>query len=419
MRYTRGMPSASLAKTLARRLFPLYVAGFFQGFVLWYTVEKLFMRSIGFDDAGIGMMVAVYSVIMLLTETPSGILADRWSRKGMLVIASLALAISSVVGGLSHGIAVYLISACFWGIFYALYSGMYDSIVYDLLFELKGDSALFQRYYGRIKAWDSVALVSSSLLGGVIAGQFGMRAAYLWTVPLSLLSVVALLFFKEPKLHKAQAAVSIKTHVRSTFKAVMQKGQLLPVAAVSIIFTVLNAFIFEFSQLWLIALAVPLFLFGTANAALLSTTGLGGLAADYLQMHRYGVMRVTMLVMVLSSLGLVVFRSAAAIVVCQALLATGLVGLGVVFSRLLHDLLPTQVRAGASSAVNTVARVLVIPLALLFGFISREYGIYQSSWLFVAFLFLAAVFMVKIFASRTPVPAVDAENAAAAEPYEK
>ena len=124
-----------LEKRLYRRLLPLYVAAFFQGFVLWYTIEKLFMRSIGFDDAGIGIMVAGYSVVMLLIETPSGILADRWSRKGVLMVASVALAASSLVCGISDSIPFYLVGAGLWGIFFAFYSGTYDSMVYDTLLE--------------------------------------------------------------------------------------------------------------------------------------------------------------------------------------------------------------------------------------------------------------------------------------------
>jgi MFS family permease len=80
------------AKTaLDKRLTPLYAAAFFHGFVLWYAIEKLFMHTIGFNDTGIGVMVAAYCAVILLAETPTGILADRWSRKGILVLASVML----------------------------------------------------------------------------------------------------------------------------------------------------------------------------------------------------------------------------------------------------------------------------------------------------------------------------------------
>src|SRR5438552_2731491 len=106
-----------LKRNITKRLLPLYISAFFQSFVLWYTIEKLFMRSIGFDNTAIGFMVAVYSAVMLMVDTPSGILADRWSRKGVLMLASISLGLSALAGGLSHGISLYLVCAVLWGIF--------------------------------------------------------------------------------------------------------------------------------------------------------------------------------------------------------------------------------------------------------------------------------------------------------------
>src|SRR5262245_36735625 len=109
----------TLARKIGRRLAPLYVACFFLGFILWYAVEKLFMHHIGFNDAGIGVMVAAYSAVMLLCETPSGILADRWSRKGVLMLAAVLLAISGFLGGISTEPVLYVVSTMVWGVFYA------------------------------------------------------------------------------------------------------------------------------------------------------------------------------------------------------------------------------------------------------------------------------------------------------------
>lgn len=186
---------------LLKRLIPLYVAIFCQGFVLWYATEKLFMTSIGFNSTTIGVMVALYSAIIILAETPSGILADRWSRKGVLVLAAIALAISGIIGGLSNSVPVFLISTCFWGVFFALYSGTYDSIIYDTLLEETKAANKFERYLGIMKFLDGFALVLGALLGGLVAQFIGLRETYLLTVPIALASAAALLFFREPKLH--------------------------------------------------------------------------------------------------------------------------------------------------------------------------------------------------------------------------
>jgi MFS family permease len=72
-------------------------------------------------------MAAIYAVVVPTLEVPSGVLADRWSRRGVLILASGAAIVSVVIGGLSQSVAVYMIAAAFLGVFFALQSGTFDS----------------------------------------------------------------------------------------------------------------------------------------------------------------------------------------------------------------------------------------------------------------------------------------------------
>ncbi len=62
----------------------IYLSNFLTGLVFWYGIEKLFMRSIGIDAVGVGIATAVFIGFNLIFDIPAGILADKWSRKGML-----------------------------------------------------------------------------------------------------------------------------------------------------------------------------------------------------------------------------------------------------------------------------------------------------------------------------------------------
>jgi hypothetical protein len=68
-------------------------------------------------------------------EVPSGLLADRWSRRGVLVLASVAAAMSVTIGGLSQNVPMYLVAAVFLGLFFAMQSGTVEPIVYDTILE--------------------------------------------------------------------------------------------------------------------------------------------------------------------------------------------------------------------------------------------------------------------------------------------
>ena len=155
-----------------RRLMPLYIAVFFQSIPLWYATEKIFMLDIGFTTATIGVMFAVMSVVMLAIETPSGILADRWSRKGVMMLGASALLISAVIGAFSFNEPMYILSCVFWGVFAALYSGTYDAVIYDTTVEEHGDSKQFEKYLGRFKAVEGMTFVIAALIGAFIASTF-------------------------------------------------------------------------------------------------------------------------------------------------------------------------------------------------------------------------------------------------------
>ena len=162
--------SLDAKRRLRLRLLPLSTAAALQGFMLWVPVEKLFMTEIGFDAASIGLMAAAYAALVPVIEIPSGILADRWSRRGVLVIAAAALGLTSLIGGLSHDVPTYIGSALVLAVYFAMYSGTMDAVVYDTVLEEIGASDRFEQEIGRVRAVESAALVAGALAGGWLAG---------------------------------------------------------------------------------------------------------------------------------------------------------------------------------------------------------------------------------------------------------
>jgi MFS family permease len=385
---------------LSRRLLPLYIGLFLQSAVFWYPIEKLFMTSIGFDGASIGLMIACYSVAMLLAETPSGILADRWSRKGVLILGSLFLIIAATIGGLSNSIPVFIISTLFWGICYAMCSGTYDSIIYDTLQEEQGNSKQYNKYYGQHKVVQGVALIGGALVGGLIADGIGLRETFFYTIPLTLLSIVFLLRFREPKLHKKEVADPIMQHIAQTFGAVLKNRYLIPVIVSTVTFSVIMDTLLEFDQLWYMALTVPLILYGPFDALLLSTFSIGGLFAKHFHKMTSGL---AVIVIIFASIAtLIITRNYGIVIVAQVLLGTGLVILSILLSHKLHDSLPSKLRAGSASVISTMSRIIMIPFVLIFGSIVNNHSIFAAASLLLVLAVVGAIAYIRIDSNHKP-----------------
>src|SRR6266699_4340999 len=212
---TSHLPLASQSQALlTKRLLPLFIAAFSQGLVLWAPIEKVFLRSLGFDQAALGLMAACYTSLIPLLDLTSGILADRWSRKGVLMLASVASMLNALLGGFSHDVPTYLVSTLFFGVEVALVSGTYESILYDTLLEHTGHSHAFEQRLGQVKLLSSLALLLSSLAGGIVATVLSPRLAYFATIPLVAISLGALLTFKETHLHHSEGRTSLSSHLR-------------------------------------------------------------------------------------------------------------------------------------------------------------------------------------------------------------
>ncbi len=372
---------------MARRLMPLYISAFLQSIPFWYAIEKLFMTEIGFDTASIGIMVAVMGMVMLAVETPSGIMADRWSRKGVMLLGCLALVISAVAGGFSYNEPMYILKTIFWGIYAALYSGTYDSVIYDTTIEEEGSSERYDYFLGRLRAVEGTGFVVGAIGGGLLANSIGMRETYFLSLPFLIIGGMFLMRFREPRLHKAEIAVPVLRHIRKTFAAVLRKRSLLPIVVATVGFAVIQETLDELSQLWFIEVSTPLALYGFISAVLFSTWALGGVLAGHL---RSGwLLSVAPLFIFLCIIGLITARNYWPILLAQFLLGTWLIALSVILSRKLHDELPSNIRAGSSSVISTLGRSVLIPASILFTYIANEQTIFTATYMLLAIAAIA------------------------------
>jgi len=372
-----------IPRTLARRLLPLQIGVFLQGCMLWVPVEKLFQTQIGFDAASIGVMAAAYAAVVPLLEVPSGILADRWSRNGIMVAGSIALAASSLLGGLSTDVATYIAAAMILGVYFALSSGTVDSVVYDAVLEQTGSSAVYETWIGRVRIVESVALAGSALVGGVLADWTSTRFTYVATVPFALASVVAFLRFDEPRLHRAGAPESWRRHVVTTFRAMVGLPAIRRIMLLAALTGLLSQTVFEFGPLWLVALRAPAAAFGPYWAVLVATLGLGGYLTGKLGLGRPLPVLALAAGLAVAPLLLATSRSLIAVVLAQSALQLLLAIVAVHVGLLLHDAVPSSVRAGVSSGVGTLSWVLFLPFSLVFGGLARTYGVQWSGWVLV------------------------------------
>ncbi len=286
-------------------------------------------------------------------------LADRWSRGGVLVVSYLAMAAASLVGGLSQDVGIYLISAVLLGVVLAMHSGTVDAMVYDVLVEETGSGQDFARHIGRVRLLEAVGLTTGALAGGLVAELTTARTSYLLTVPVVLLAVVVRAF-REPVLHRQEHRTTLRDQLRSTVRAMNDRAAVIPAMALGAAAGVALQLVLEFGPLWLVDLAAPVWLYGPYTALATAALSVGGLlAAAVIDRTRRVVDLAALLVPV--AVTAPIAADLVTVVLGQAALIAGLALIGVLASQRLHEATQSSVRASVASAAGTLTWLTFVP----------------------------------------------------------
>src|SRR5918993_1918952 len=88
--------------------------------VPYYPLYALLFLDTGLSDAQVSGLFAVWSVTAVVSEVPAGVLADRWSRRGVVVLAGVLQAVAFVVWTAGPSYGAFFVGFVIWGVSGAL-----------------------------------------------------------------------------------------------------------------------------------------------------------------------------------------------------------------------------------------------------------------------------------------------------------
>lgn len=379
------------------------------GFICWYSIEKVFQRSIGISVFEIALMAVVYIATSAILNIPTGLLADKYGRKYAIFLATVALLACTIVAGTAHSFAQYTFAVFLWGVFFTTQNGAYEAILYDSLKE-EGNVDKYTKYSGFSSAGFWLAIFVSSIIGAYVGSQFGLRYAYLITVIPNVLAVLLALTLQEPKNHALKATVSSVKMVRAGFKAVTSSSRMIYLSATYLVVALAGWSANEFSQLFFIELGFSVLIIGILN-------GVSGLFQAMGNFFSYKMSNVSNRTVVITLF--VLFSLTFALPPHLRILSTCLF-LVLVFmqhsftisnnARIQH-LLPSEIRATSISALGMMNDVVLVFSYLSFGYLSQRSSVRVGFLVFVVYGFVVLL-IAKFFADRsanveTPIDSAD------------
>ena len=144
--------------------FALYI--FLRNIRLFEPFLIIFFRSIGLPFFHIGTLYSIKEMVVLTMGIPSGILADVFGRKRMLILSTISYLASFVLFFLGRGFLQFAFAMGLYGLAEALMSGGYNALVIGYL-QSRGLEKYRVEYLGGVRAWGQMGLALNGLLSGI------------------------------------------------------------------------------------------------------------------------------------------------------------------------------------------------------------------------------------------------------------
>src|SRR5918997_2489197 len=140
--------------------------------VPYYPLYALLFLDTGLSGAQVSLLFGVWSVTAFLTEVPAGTFADRWSRRGVLVLGGVLQAVSFVVWTAPPSFWAFFAGFVIWGVAGALWSGAAEALVYDELAAVGAEDS-FARVNGAMTAAELLVQVPTAVAASLLFAAGG------------------------------------------------------------------------------------------------------------------------------------------------------------------------------------------------------------------------------------------------------
>ncbi len=248
--------------TVQSNIWKYYLASALAYFGFFTPIIQLFYLDHNLTITKIAFLGVVWSIVRIIVEVPSGILADKWGRKKVFAISSLFAIFQVAMLVYATNYWHFILASILSAVSYSFLSGTNTAFFYDTLKQLKKEDQ-FERLWARQEIFQQIPLVIAFTLSGFLY-EFSPLLPFQLSLIFLVASLVVVFTFKEPKYHKPIGEVNVFTHFTQSMKFIFKNNFLKTMLIFTVIFSIGSDLSYGYGQIYLKQLALPVVLFGIA-----------------------------------------------------------------------------------------------------------------------------------------------------------
>lgn len=376
-----------------KNVYKLYIIIFFHNLIPAYVIERLFWEQRGMTVLMVVLTEVIYAVTIVVFEIPTGIFADRFGRRPLLVFGGVLSALEFVILLFAFSFWTFALVVFLAGISNACTSGSLNALLYDSLLEAKRERA-FEKILGRINSLDFIGALLAALSGSMLAKLYGFELNYIISAASMLIALIFTALLKEPpvvKLHEEtqDEKQGFKEYLISSVSFYKNNPRLVFVIIHAMAIGACINYLDEFWQLYLNRIGFSVIFFGVFSALISLARIPGNLIAEYLARH-FKEETIILSVLGVTSAGFFITAVSPGMIGIGAIivifLSSGVVD--PVITGYLHHQTSSEIRATVDSIQSLIKRAIMFAAGLGFGFISSRSSVISG------FIFLGVVSLV-------------------------
>lgn len=248
--------------------------------MLIMPIVVLFYQDEGLTMGDVMALQAIFSVVIVVLEVPSGWVADVLGRRFSLLAGCVLGTAGLAVYCVSHGFWQFLAAEAVMGLGASLVSGADSAMLYDSLAALD-ETEDYRRAEGRLLSMGNFSEAAAAIIGGLLAAISLRTPFYVETVLMTLTIPGCLLMVEPPRSGPPGGGVTDLRALWAVIRfAVVDTPALRAILALTAVMGSSTLTVVWFVQPWLRTAGLPLPAFGLVWAVLNATVGLAALRSD-------------------------------------------------------------------------------------------------------------------------------------------
>lgn len=210
---------------------------------LFVPVQVAFAESRGLSLVEVMLLNTVYCAVVILTEVPTGAIADRLGRRVTMMGGALAMIAACLTYAFAHDFATFCVAEALAALSMTLCSGADSAYLFDLLND-HGRGEEYPRREGTASAWHQAGQALAFAAGGLLGGR-SLSLPYVVTAAVATVAFfVALFMHEDVPRSESLAPRDYAAHMRDSLRAARRGPLLWTIAYSAIVFVLLRATVY-------------------------------------------------------------------------------------------------------------------------------------------------------------------------------